>query len=368
MSFAQLDEAPPRYEEEPDAAPPERPRRPPRPTGPERRALVRRRIAALVVAVGLLALLVLATRGCLDWQADRAYTEYARDAGAVSTDSLQQGESLFELLRGRDEKDTVELQNSVNGFRAQADLLVDRARNLDAPDRFDSANRFLTYSLEFRRDGLAQLARELPRALGQNDRADANARIADAMRSFLVSDVLYSQRVAPDVADALRERDLPADAELNSAHFLPTIDWLREDTVADRLGSLREGPSEVAAGARGLALGVVTAGGETLNESTPAQLRASTDLAFSVQLQNQGSVPEEQVEVTVTVTGGPKPLSVERVVPSIPAGGSETAMIPLADTPPTGRPVTVKVRVKPAQGESRVDDNESSFPATFSAG
>src|SRR5829696_261623 len=191
MSFVQLDEAPPRYEEAPDAAP-ERPRRPPRATGPERRALVRRRIVALVVALGLLALLVLGTRGCLDWQADRAYTEYARDARAVSDDSLQQSESLFELLRGREQKDTVELQSSVNGFRAQADLLVDRAHNLDPPDRFASANEFLTYVLEFRRDGLAQLAHALPTALGQNDREDANARIADAMRSFLVSDVLYS--------------------------------------------------------------------------------------------------------------------------------------------------------------------------------
>jgi hypothetical protein len=367
MSFAQLDEAPPRDEEAPDAAA-ARPRRHSRPSGPERRAVLRRRIAALVIGVGLLALLVLATRGCLDWQADRAYTEYAHDAAAVSKDSLQQSESLFQLLRGREQKDAVELQSSVNGFRAQADLLVDRARNLDAPDRFSSANRFLAYALEFRRDGLAQLSHELPSALGENDRDEANARIADAMRSFLVSDVLYDQRVTPDVAKALRERDLPDDSALPGGHFLPTIDWLREGTVAERLGTLRKGPGEVAAGARGLALGVVTASGETLDESSPTQLPASSDLTFSVQLQNQGSVPEESVDVTVSVTGGPRPISVERLVPSIPAGGSETATIPLADTPPTGRPVTVKVRVRPAEGESRTDDNESSFPATFSAG
>jgi hypothetical protein len=367
MSFAQLDEAPPRHEEAPEVRP-ERPRRPPRPSGPERRTLVRRRVAALLTALVLLTLLVIGTRGCLNWRADRAYTEYARHAGALSDDSLQESKSLFELLRGRDQKDTVELQSTVNGFRAQADLLVDRARNLGPPGRFSSANRFLTYALEFRRDGLAQLARELPSALGQRDRGDANARIAGAMRSFLVSDVLYSQRVVPDVDRALHERDLPADTELPPGEFLPDIDWLRESTVSSRLAFLRKGPSEVAAGARGLALGVVTAGGETLSESSPTQLRASPDLAFSVQVQNQGSVPEEQAKVTISVTGGAKPISVERVVPSIPAGGSETATIPLADTPPIGRPVTVKVRVQPTQGESRTDDNESSFPATFSAG
>ena len=366
MSFPQLDEAPPRYEEGPEA-PSERPRRPPRPSGPERRALLRRRLVALGAAIGLLLLLVLGTRGCLNWRADRAYTDYARQAGTVSEDSLQQSKSLFELLRGREEKEPVELQSSANAFRAQADLLVDRARNLGPPDRFASANRFLTYALEFRRDGLAELAAALPTALGERDRDAANARIAGAMRSFLVSDALYSRRVAPDVSRALRKRDLPADTELPRGEFLPTIDWLQDRTVASRLGALRKGPGEVAAGARGLALGVVTASGETLSESSPTQLRASPGLAFSVQLRNEGSVPEEQAKVTVSVTGGPKPLAVERVVPSIPAGGSETATIPLADTPPTGRPVTIKVRVQPRAGEHGVVDNESSFPATFTA-
>jgi hypothetical protein len=368
MSFPELDEAPPRPEEEPAAPPEPRPRRPVRPSGPERRALLRRRLVALLVAFGLLALIVMATRGCLNARQDRAYAEYAHDAGNVSEESLQMGRSLFELLRGGAPEDTIELQNSVNGFRAQADLLVDRVRGLDAPGRFATANRFLTYSLEFRRDGLAQVGRELPTALGEEDREAANARIADSMRAFLVSDVIYAQRVVPDIRAGLRERRLLAEDALPRENFLPDVDWLRQGTVAERLGALRKEPTEMAAGARGLALGVVTAGGETLNESAPAQLAAKTDLTFSVQVQNQGAMPEEDVKVGIEVTGGPAPISVERTLPSIPAGGSETATIPLADTPPTGRPVTIKVRVEAAGGESQTDDNESSFPATFTEG
>ena len=368
MSFPQLDEPPPRHEEAPSEPSRERPRRAARPSGPERRALVRRRLVAMLIGVGLLALLVVATRGCLNAREDRAYSGYAHDAGAVSEESLQQGRSLFELLRGDEEKETVELQNTVNGFRAQADLLVDRARALQPPARFASANRFLTYALEFRRDGLARVAHELPAALGENDREVATGAIADSMRSFLVSDVLYAQRVAPAVHAGLRERDLAVEGELPRGDFLAGADWLHASTVSDRLGALRAGPGEVTAGARGLAVGVVTAGGETLSESSPTQVAAKPDLAFSVQLQNQGAVPEEQVKVAVSVTGGPTPLSVEETVPIIAAGGSETATIPLADTPPTGRPVAVKVRLEPAQGETQTDDNESSFPATFVAG
>ncbi len=365
MSFAQLDEAPPRREE---SSPGERRPRPPRPSPAERRAVLRRRLLALLLGVLLLVLLVIATRGCLDARADRAYSDYAADVSALSDESLQQSQGLFEVLRGGGPQEPVELQNSVNGFRTQAEQLVDRARALDPPDAMAGANRFLAHSLEFRQDGLAGIATALPTALGEEDRDAATTQVARNMRDFLVSDVLMSERVAPEVREGLRERRLAPESDLPGGEFLPGIDWLEERRVSRRLGALRDGPGEVAAGARGLAVGVVTAGGETLNESAPTQVTADTDLAFSVQVQNQGAVPEEQLKVSVAVTGGPAPLSVERTLESIPAGGSETATIPLADTPPTGRPVTVTVKLEPGEGEGRTDDNQSSFPATFVPG
>lgn len=365
MSFAELDEAPTRQEE---ASPQERPGRPSRPSGPERRAVLRRRLLAMALGIGLLALLVVATRGCLDARADRAFREYSRDVTVLSDESLQQSQSLFEVLRGGGGEEPVELQNSVNGFRTQADQLVERARALDAPERLATPNRFLAYSLEFRRDGLAGIAAALPTALGEEDRDAATARIAGDMRGFLVSDVLFAQRVAPDLRKGLAERDLAPESALPRADFLPAIDWLAPSTVSGRLDALRDAPGEVAAGARGLGLGVVTAGGETLDESVPTQVSAAQDLEFSIQVQNQGAVPEEKVQVSVSITGGPAPLTVERTLETIPAGGSESATLPLADNPPTGSPVTVTVKVEQAEGETRLDDNESSFPATFVPG
>jgi hypothetical protein len=322
----------------------------------------------MLIGVGLLVLLVIATRGCLDARADRAYREYAGDVAALSDQSLQQSQSLFEVLRGGGEGKVVDLQTSVNGFRTQADQLVERARALDPPDRMVTANRFLTYTLEFRRDGLAGIATALPTALGEEDRDAASARVAREMRGFLVSDVLFDQRVVPEVREGLRERDLAPETELSPGQFLPGTDWLSETTVSERLGALRAGSGEVAAGARGMALGVVTAGGETLNESAPTQVTASPDLAFTVQVQNLGAVPEEEVEVSVSITGGATPLTVERTLESIPAGGAETITLPLAETPPSGNPVTVTIKVEPAQGEDQTDDNEGSYPATFVPG
>ncbi len=338
-----------------------------RTSGPERRALLRRRLVALGLGLVLLVLLVIGTRGCLNAREDRALSEYARDVDAVSVESAQQSRSLFGLLRGGGGKEAVEIQSTVNGFRAQADLLLDRARGLEAPDQLGSANRFLVYALEFRRDGLAQLAAELPTALGEEGRDAATTRITRNMRNFLASDVLFAQRVAPEVREGLRRRDL-GDEVPRAREYLPSLDWLQESTVSERLAALRAGPGETGAGARGLALGVVTAGGETLSESSPVQVTAAQDLAFSVQVENDGAVPEEEVKATVTITGGPAPLAVERTLETIPAGGSETVSLPLADTPPTGRPVTVEVRVESVQGEGHTDDNRSSFPTTFVPG
>ena len=368
MTPPELDEAPLRHEDEPGPTPEGRPARPVRPSGPERRAVLRRRLLALGLGLVLLVLLVIGTRGCLNARQDRAVSEYARDVDAVSVESAQQSRSLFGLLRGGGGKEAIEIQSTVNGFRAQADLLLDRARGLEAPEPLGSANRFLVYTLEFRRDGLARLAAELPTALGEEGRDAATTRITHNMRNFLVSDVLYAQRVVPEVREGLRRRDLADQAGPPPREFLPAIDWLQESTVSERLAALRAGPGEAGAGARGLALGVVTAGGETLTESSPVQVTAAQDLAFSVQVENDGAVPEEEVKTTVTITGGPAPLAVERTLESIPAGGSETVTLPLADTPPTGRPVTIEVRVDSAQGEGRTDDNESSFPATFVPG
>ena len=365
MSFAETDEAPLHRQESSPGGP--RPIRHPRPSGPERRAVLRRRLLALVLGAALLFVLVIATRGCLDARADRAYSEYARDVSALSDESLQQSNSLFEILRGGGEE-AVELQNSVNGFRTQAEQLVDRARALDPPEQMTGLNRFLVLSLEFRRDGLAGIAADLPTALAENDRDAAIAQIAGYMRDFLVSDVLLVERVAPELRETLATRDLAPESDVPGGEFLPAIDWLREEEVSERLGALREGSGEVGAGARGLALGVVTAGGETLNESSPTQVSATQDLSFSVQVQNQGAVPEEQVEVSIAITGGAAPLTVERTLAQLPAGGSATATLPLADTPPTEKPVTVNIKVDSAEGEGRTDDNESSYPATFVPG
>jgi len=83
-------------------------------------------------------------------------------------------------------------------------------------------------------------------------------------------------------------------------------------------------------------------------------------------VQNQGE-SEEEMAVRLTLSGeGIEPLERDKeLAEPLAAGESETVSIPLAETPPTGMPVTVEVEVAPVPGESEKGNNRGSFAVTF---
>ena len=71
--------------------------------------------------------------------------------------------------------------------------------------------------------------------------------------------------------------------------------------------------------------------------------------------------------VTVRITGAGQPISVDQQIASIAQGATETASVPLPTLPPTGRPVTITVNVKPVPGEKKTDNNKQSYQAIFTS-
>jgi hypothetical protein len=239
----------------------------------------------------------------------------------------------------------------------------------------NGAQRYLVETLGFRRDGLGSIADTLPTALGDTGRSVATAKIAAQMQNFLASDVIYTQRFVPDLQDALKGEDLLDDVPLPDeiarpkAGFLPDIDWLRPTTVADRIARIRGGGGGKAAtpGLHGTGLGTVTVepSGKALTPGQAVDIPVSEDLAFQVQIQNQGENDEKDVTAKVSISGAGKAINVEERLDTIAASESKTVTIPLATTPPTGRAVTIKITIDPVPGEKKVDNNKNSFPAIF---
>lgn len=90
------------------------------------------------------------------------------------------------------------------------------------------------------------------------------------------------------------------------------------------------------------------------------------DISFAVEIMNGGESTEEDIPVTVTVSGGPEPITVEDTLDTIEAGATESVTIPLAATPPTAQPATVEVEVGQVPGEEVGDNNSASYEVTFS--
>jgi hypothetical protein len=359
-----------------------RPRRPP-PRGPStdpQTLLVRRAIA---IGGGLLVLLLLffGIRGCQASQKEQGFKDYVSDSEELVAESEQQSAALFELLEDPGGSE-VDFTSNVNGIKVQAEQLVDRANDLDVPGELNGAHENLVETLEFRRDGLDGIAREAAGATAEDgaaedDEADPNERIAAQMQFFLTSDVIYSQRYLPELLGEIEDEDLQDDVPVpdslrdpETIAFLPDISWLRPQTVADRLAGIGTAGSEPAEpGLHGTGLGsvTVTPAGTALAEGAPAQIPATEDVAFDIELANQGEHPEQDIVVVVEIAGAEgDPITLEETLDAINPGESKVVNVPLAETPPIGEPVDINVQIEPVPGEEKTDNNEASFTAIFS--
>jgi hypothetical protein len=345
-------------------------RPPPRGPGTDRQTLLVRRGFAAAAGIVVLILLILVIKGCRDSAREQSFKDYLRNVAALMEESNQDSRSLFGLLTKPGTQSPVQLSTSVNTTRNHAQGLVDRAKRLDTPDELAKGQRYLVDTLEFRRDGITAVARELPTALGDANTDAAAARIAAAMQEFLASDVIYNQRTLPDLKAQTAKEGLTDQVSFQQSRFLLDLGWLSPTTVADRMSRIRSGTGgggAVAPGLHGTGLGPVTVkpGGETLTPGSAAQLKVSPNTTFDVQVMNQGENEEKQVRVRLTLTGAGKPIVVTQTIPSIAAGETGTASIPLAATPPTGLPVTIKVEALAVPGEKNTTNNRAQFSAVF---
>src|SRR4051812_28901305 len=352
--------------DEPEA-PARRPRRRPGPATDRQTLMVRRGIGA---GAGLLVLILLifGIKGCLDSRKEQAFKDYVRDVDSIGRESVQERGQLFGLLQGRGGRNqAVNIQNTLNGLRIQSAQLLDRAKGLSPPGELSSAQRYLVQTLDFRREGLASIADALPTALGDQDRRRGTTTVAQQMQVFLASDVIYSRRFVTNLVEQLKNENLAGQVRIPTSQFLPTVQWIDPSFVTDRVDGIRSGRGggPAAPGLHGTGLGTVTAGGQTLSPGTPATVTAGADLAFQVQVINQGENDETGVTVKVTLGQGGSAQSLEGRIDSIPRGQTKSVSIPVKKTPPTGQAVPITVEVQPVPGEKKTDNNKQTYSAIF---
>jgi hypothetical protein len=357
-----------------------RPRRPaaPRPRGGggggrdvDNQTLMVRRAVALGGGLIVLLILIFGVRGCLNSQKKRGLKDYNRDVTSlVSASDSEVAKPFFQQFNGGS-ADALDLETNINQLAATADDLVKRARKLSTPGPMKQANSHLILVLELRRDALSRIATKVRTALSSGSGASkAVAQIAGQMSAFLASDVVYSQRVFPEISTALSDNSVGGQ-KIPQSRFLPDIAYLNEAQVAARLGaSVSAGHTSgaIAPGTHGHGLETVSVGNVTLQPGTVAnRIPAGSGLVFAVKFQNQGENDEFNVNVKVTLdpTGAGKTQTVTKKVPTTRKGTETTADVALKQAPPIGTPVTITVDVGGVPGEKNLTNNKNTYEALF---
>ena len=326
-----------------------------------------RRAVAGGAALLVLILLFFGIKGCLNARKDRAYRNYSSDTRALLRESNGLSNQLFKLLSKPGQADSLDVQNEINALSTAADQLVERANHTDHPGELNSADHWIVTTLEFRRDGLRQIAKRIPAALADKGRAPAIKSIAAQMQAFLASDVIYSQRAVPELQRQFNKRGIGE--PFDSSTFLPDLGWLDPTTVDSRLAKIGNLSKSATAGVHGTGLQSVAAkpSGTTLTQTGVNRIAATNNLTFDVVVQNQGQSEETNVDVTVSIKNG-EAINIDQTIPRIAAGDTQTVSIPITPTPATGAVSTVGVVVASVPGEKVTDNNKASYQVVFTKG
>ena len=328
--------------------------------------MVRRTIA---IGAGILVfiLLVVAFKGCLNARKERNMQDYVRNSNELVSLSKAESRRLFAILQApTDQNQDIDRQNQANTLKIDSATLADRAHNLDVPDQLSKAQNYFVEGLELRRDALSVIAEELPKATAQQAQRQSTARIAEMMQIFNGSDVLMKYRFRPEVASALKSENVSATLPaISSLTFLPDTQWLQPSFVADQISGISGSGGAATPGLHGDGLGTVSLGGVALTAGGSTTVQLTKDIAFDIQVVNQGDSTETDVGVTVTVGSGGDAIKLEETIPEIAAGEQKSASIPLTSQPPTGQNVPITVNVKPVPGEQVTDNNKADFTVIF---
>ncbi len=325
-----------------------------------------RRLIGVGIVLGFVILVVLAFRGCLEARKERGIRNYVTDVNTIMTESEQRGKDFFDLLDTPTSSSPKEFEDTVRQIRGSSESLLNRANDLDVPGDMSDAHDAITLSLQLRRDALEKIADNTGEATADAETADAVTTITNQMGSLYSSDVLYTQVAVPEIDEVLADQGISA-VTLTGGNFMPdpdpsatqNVDWLDPTNVQDALAAVTG--TDIASGTHGLGLVHVSIGGTQLDPSVPNSVSAN-EREIAVDVQNQGSSEEADVEVVVSIEGEELPHA---TISSIAAGATETAKIPITSLPPGGSEVTLQVVVTPVPGEADSSNNEASYTVTF---
>jgi hypothetical protein len=328
--------------------------------------MVRRRVAA-GVAVVVLVLIVIGINACLKSEKREELKNYNNAVGELAESfATNVTKPLFSTLTGAGGKSALNVEVQIDQLRIQAQSIASKARGLSAPGDLSGAQRPLELAYDLRAEALAKIAALAPAALGGQD-AQATTKIAGDMELLLASDVIYSQRVAPLIAQTLASNSIEGTAPAAS-HSLPNLGWLEPTTAQARISGQSASSTQSGSftpGNHGHALKGTTVGGTALEpEPTLNHISGGGNPTFTLQAENSGEFDETNVKVDVTVTASGKVFKASHTIEKSEPGKVVSVDIPVAGIP-LGVAAKIEANIEGVRGENDLENNKATYLAIF---
>ena len=341
-------------------------------------AVLRQPRARLALGIAFAAILilviVLVVRDCQRNQLEDSYTQYLNDVAAIVATSAEQGTQLRQILNNPRGVNPPQLSQNIRALAGEGSALVHQAEDLDPPGALSTPQRALVRSLEYRVNGMTSLADELPTLLQSKD-DDTKARgIADSMKRFLASDVIYTDEFVGPADQALDEDDISGVEIPRAQPFLPNAALATPEGAAtlipalQRRGAAQGGGDAAAAGnLRGTSIVSTEAlPSETrLTPGTAQAVQATEELKWRVTVENGGDFNETGIVVTASFFYPSDPNEVDEKqaqIDEIAPGQTTTVEIAGPTTPVFGEQGTLRIEVDAVTGETNTDNNAAEYP------
>jgi hypothetical protein len=341
-----------------------------RPSGPARGLTpILRLLGAVVVLVILLVVFGLAIQSCAATSKSAAYKGYMDDVAKIAHSSQDDGTAVANALTTPGKKAS-DIAGTLSGIAQQEQQNVAQAMRLDPPGRLRPENQQLIEALRLRVSGVQGMAAALDQLSGKKG-ATGDASVLAAQGDRLVaSDVVYADLFqAP--ARAEEQAQGVTGAPPPDSRFVQNRALVTESSMTlllQRLaGATTSGGKPTGLHGTNLVSTKAEPGGQTLSTTTENTVTATTNLGFTVTIQDSGNSQEVGIKITLTIQQNPAIVKT-LTIPVINPGQEKSVTFTNLGTVKFAQKEQVNVDVAPVPGEVKLDNNKASYPVIFSLG
>jgi hypothetical protein len=338
---------------------------------PRRRNVRLQRLIILLVALFIVVfLLALWIRSCSHGRKVSSYQEYFAAVDKAIASSNAVGKDLKKMVNEPNSYTREGLSKQLDDMVREQEAVTDQVGQLQPPDQLSDLQPVLVEGMEVRADGL-QLWRDAIKSVLGSKTSEVTARDLAALGGYFTGPDAYYQALFYTQAQKIMADEgvtnvtVPASQYYTAAAlFTP----LKMKTTLERINK-----SSSTKGIHGVALVGVTAqpGDKKLTAGGTTRVTASTELNFVVTVENQGTVREKNVPVTITLVP-PKDENLAQqklsaTIGAIKAGQSATAKITGFNLDPAliGPDITLRVKAGPVPQEQVSSNNRASYVVVF---